>query len=56
MKIGHLGPTAAQPAEVEPRPEAGELFERQRMEELSVQLWRKRSLATLKNVKVIFPF
>ena len=51
LRIGHHGPTAAQPAEVEPRLEEGELFERQRTVELSVQLWRKKSLATLTNVK-----
>ena len=53
LVIGRSGPTAAQPAEVEPRPEAGELFERQRMEELPAQLWRNRSLATLTNAQVI---
>ena len=52
LKIGRHGPTAVRPAEVEPRPEVEELFKRQRMEELSVQLWRKRNLATLTNVKV----
>ena len=56
LTIGHFGPTAVQPAEVEPRPEAGELLKRQRTEELSVQLWRKRSLATLTttSAQVIF--
>ena len=54
LKIGPYGPSAAQPAEVEPRREEEELFKRQRMEELSVQLWRKRSLATLTNAQVIF--
>ena len=56
LKIGHLGPTAARPAEVEPRREEEELFERLRMEELSVRLWRKRSLATLTNAQVILFF
>ena len=56
LKIGPLGATAAQPAEVEPKREEGELFERLRMEELSVQLWRKRCLATLNNAKVAFLF
>ena len=54
MKIGHLGPTAAQPAEVEPRQEAGELFKRQRMEELPVRIWRRKNLARLSHVKVIW--
>ena len=54
LKIGPNGPSAAQPAEVEPRPEEEELFKRQSLEELSVQLWRKRSLATLTNAKVFF--
>ena len=54
LKIGQPGPSAAQPAEVEPRQEAGELFKRQRMEELSVRLWRKKRLATLTNAKVFF--
>ena len=40
--------------EKEPRQEEGELFERLRMEELSVQLWRKKRLATLTNAKVFF--
>ena len=54
LKIGHRGPTAAQPAEEEPRREEEELFERQRTEELSVQLWRKRSLAKLTSVQVLY--
>ena len=54
LKIGHHGPTAARPAEVEPRPEAGELFERLITVEQPVQLWRKSSLATLTNAQVIF--
>ena len=54
LKIGPLGATVAQPAEEEPRREEEELFERQRTEELSVQLWRKKSLATLTNAKVFF--
>ena len=56
LSIGQSGPTAARPAEVEPRREAGELFKRQRMEELSVHFWRKRNLATLTNAKVIILF
>ena len=51
LKIGQRGPSAARPAEVEPRREEGELFKRQRTEELSVRLWRKKSFATLTNVK-----
>ena len=51
LKIGQNGPTAVRPAEVEPRREEGELFERQKAEELSVRLWMKRSLAILTNVK-----
>ena len=54
LKIGQNGPTAVRPAEVEPRREEGELFERQKAEELSVRLWMKRSLAILTNVKVFF--
>ena len=54
LKIGPHGPSAAQPAEVEPRREEEELFKRQRMEELSVRLWRKKSLVTLTSAKVIF--
>ena len=54
LKIGPRGQTAAQPAEVEPRREEGELFKRLRMEEMTVQLWRKRSRATPKHAKVIF--
>ena len=54
LKIGPHGPSAAQPAEVETRREEGEFFKKQRTEELSVQLWRKRSLATLTNAQVIF--
>ena len=38
LKIGQRGPSAAQPAEVEPRREEGELFKRLRTEELCVQL------------------
>ena len=56
LKIGPHGPSAAQPAEVEPRREEGELFDRLRMEELPFQLWRKRGLATLTNTQVIFTF
>ena len=51
LKIGPHGATVARPAEVEPRREEGESFNRQRTEELSAQLWRKKSLATLTNVK-----
>ena len=54
LKIGPRGLTAAQPAEVEPRREEGELFKKQRMEEFPVQLWKKKSLATLTNAKVFF--
>ena len=54
LKIGPHGPSAAQPAEVEPRPEEEELFKRQRTEELLVQLWKKKSLATLTNAQVIY--
>ena len=54
LKIGPHGPSAAQPAEVEPRREEEEFFKRKRTEELSVQLWRKRSLATLTNAQVIY--
>ena len=53
LRIGPHGPSAAQPAEVEPRREEEELFERQRMEELLVQLWRKKNLATLTSAQVI---
>ena len=56
LKIGPRGLTAAHPAEVEPKREEGELFERQKMEERPVQLWKKRSLATLNNAKVAFLF
>ena len=56
LKIGQRGPSAAQPAEVELRPEAGESFKRQRVEEIPVQLWRKRSIATLTNAQVIILF
>ena len=54
LKIGPCGLTAVQPAVVEPRREEGESYERQRTEELSVQLWRKKSLATLTNAQVTF--
>ena len=54
LKIGPLGATVAQHAMVEARREEEELFKRQRMEELSVQLWRKKNLATLTNAQVIF--
>ena len=53
LRIGPHGPSAAQPAEVEPRREEEELFKRLRKEEPSVQLWRKRSLATLTDAQVI---
>ena len=56
LKIGPLGATVAQPAEVEPRQEEEELFERRRTEELPAQLWRKKSLATLTSAKVIVLF
>ena len=56
LKIGQSGLTAAQPAEEEPRREEEELFKPQRTEELSVQLWRKKNLATLTNAQVIFCF
>ena len=52
LKIGPRGLTAARPVEEEPRREEGELCKRRRMEELSVQLWRKRNLATLTNAQV----
>ena len=54
LKIGPHGPSAAQPAEVEPRREEGELFKGQRMEDMPAQLWRKKRLATLTNAQVIF--
>lgn len=54
LKIGPRGLTAVWPVEKEPRREEGELFERRRREELSVRLWRKKSLATLTNAKVFF--
>ena len=53
LKIGPHGPTVARPAEEEPRREEEELFKRLRKEEPSVQLWRKRSLATLTDAQVI---
>ena len=53
LKIGPHGRSAAQPAEVEPRREEEELFKRLRKEEPAVQLWRKRSLATLTDAQVI---
>jgi len=53
LKIGQSGLTAAQPAEEEPRREEEELFKPQRTEELSVQLWRKKNLATLTNAQLI---
>ena len=56
LKIGPHGPTAAQPAEEEPRPEKGELFKRQSMEEIPVHILRKRCIATLNNAQVIFLF
>ena len=55
LKIGQSGPTAVRPAEVEPKREEGESLKRQRMEELPVQILRKRSRATLQHAKVIFP-
>ena len=54
LKIGPHGATAAQPAEVEARREEEEFIKRKRMEELPVQLWRKRSLATQTNAQVTF--
>ena len=56
LKIGPHGPSAAQPAEVEPRREEEESFKGQRTEELSVRLWRKKSPATLTSAKVIVLF
>ena len=56
MKIGPHGPSAAQPAEEEPRREEEELFKSLRTEELAVQLWRKQSIATLTNAQVILFF
>merc|ERR1719270_1751499 len=53
LKIGQSGASAAQPAEVEPRREEEQLFERLRTEELLAQLWRKRNLATLTNAQLI---
>ena len=56
LKIGPCGLTAARPAVVETRREEEGLFKRRRMEELPVQLWRKKSPATLTSAKVIFLF
>ena len=55
LKNGQNGLIAVRPAEVEPKREEGESLKRQRMEELPVQILRKRSRATLQHAKVIFP-
>ena len=54
LRTGPHGPSAARPAEVEPGRGREKLFKSQRMEELPVRIGRRKNLARLSHVKVIW--
>ena len=54
LRTGPYGASVARPAEVEPGRGREKLFKSQRMEELPVRIWRRKNLARLSHVKVIW--
>ena len=54
LRTGPYGASVARPAEVEPGRGREKLFKSQRMEELPVRIGRRKNLARLSHVKVIW--